>query len=110
MHIDIAGHHLEITDSIRQIVHQKLEKITTHYPQISSFNVILTVERNDQIAEVTTQFMGATIAVEAKDHDLYTAIGDMAKKLDAKLAHKKGAMTSNRHKKPDIGDPLEATS
>lgn len=99
MKIDISGHHVEVTDAIREAITQKLEKVQSHYPQLESAKVIFTVERNDQVAEVTTQFMGTTIAVEAHHQDLYVAIAEVVKKLDAKLGHKKGAMKANRHQK-----------
>lgn len=105
MRIDISGHHVDITDGIRQAVHQKLEKIASHYPQLDLCSVIITVERNTQIAEVTTQYLGATIAVEASNQDLYAAIADLGKKFEAKLSHKKGSMNSNRHQKPVLDEP-----
>ena len=104
MHIDLSGHHVEITDGIRDAVKQKLEKVASHYPQLDSANVILTVEKNSQKIEVTTQYMGTTIAVQAEDHDLYAAISACAKKFEAKLSHKKGAVKANLHEKPVLTD------
>ncbi len=106
MRIEIAGHHLDITDNIRQITEQKLSKIASHYPQLESCNVILTVEKNEQITEINTQYMGAAFAVEAKHSDLYSAIGDAVKKLDAALSHKKGAAKSQRHKGPSLAESV----
>lgn len=102
MQIDISGHHLEVTDGIRQAIQQKFEKISTHYPQIDHCQVTLTVERNEQIAEVTTLYLGTSIAVTARNQDLYAAIAELVKKLDAKLSHKKGSSNAGRHKKPLI--------
>lgn len=102
MQIEISGHHVSVTDGLRQAVHQKFEKIEKHYPDINSCQVILTVERNCQIAEITTQFLGCSIAVEARDSDLYIAIADAVTKLDAKLGHKKGALRSQRGRRSSI--------
>ena len=96
MHIDIAGHHVEITEGLRQAINQKFEKIQSHYPQINECAVTLTVEPNAQIAEINTHFMGTRIAVQGSHSDMYAAIAEAAKKLDAKLAHKKGAANSHR--------------
>ena len=105
MHIELSGHHVDITEGIREAVNSKLSKIQSHYPQISSLTVILTVEPNSQSVEITTQFLGCAIAVQASDSDLYAAIAAAVKKLDAKLSHKKGATQSHRHDKPEITEP-----
>lgn len=97
MRIDLSGHHVEITDSMRQAVDQKLNKIASHYPQIDACGVILTVERNDQHVEITTHYMGDDFAAEASNQDMYTALGNAVKKLDAELAKKKGAQKAKRH-------------
>ncbi len=104
MRIELSGHHLDITDSIRDAVKQKLSKIESHYPQIESCTVILTVEKNEQKAEITTQYMSTSFSVDASHNDLYSAVADAAKKLDASLSHKKGATKSQRHKGPRLAD------
>ena len=104
MHIDLSGHHVEITDGIREAVHQKLEKIESHYPNLDAVNVIVTVERNSQKVEMSTQFMGAPISVHDSEQDMYAAITACVKKLDAKLASKKGAKKANLHEKPQLTD------
>ncbi len=107
MHIDLSGHHVEITDAIREAVHTKLEKIQSHYPHIDAINVIVSVEKKSQNVEMTTQFLGAPIAVHASESDLYAAIASGVKKLDAKLAHKKGANKAHLHDKPILADNEE---
>lgn len=104
MHIDLSGQHVEITDSIRETVNQKLAKIGTHYPQLDAVNVIVSVEKNSQNVEMNTQFMGAPISIHASELDLYAAIASGVKKLDAKLAHKKGAKNAHLHEKPVLAD------
>lgn len=105
MRLDISGHHVEITDSIRQAVKQKIEKVASHYPQLDLCSVTITVEKNTQKAEITTQYMGSPITVQAGNHDLYAAIAELAKKFEAKLEHKKGTMKSHLHDKPVIDEP-----
>lgn len=100
MNIQLSGHHLDITDGIREAVDQRFAKIQKHYPDIGELSMALTVERHAQEVEVTTQFKGAPIAVHAESQDLYSAIGDAAKKLDAALAKRKGARESHRHERP----------
>ena len=99
MHIELSGHHVEITDGIRENVNTKFAKIESHYPQLDTLSVTLTVERNVQSIEVNTQYLGASIAVKAEGQEMYAAIADSAKKLDAALSHRKGAQKSHRQPK-----------
>lgn len=102
MQINIAGHHVEITDGIRESVNSKFKKIATHYPSLDSISVTLTVERNEQKVEVHSLFKGSPIAVNASNGDLYAAIADAARKLNASLETRKGASAAQRHNRPVV--------
>lgn len=110
MHINLSGHHVAITDGIREAVESKFAKVASHFPQIDSLTVTLTVERNAQSLEVTTQYLGATVAVQAADQDMYAAIASAAKKLEAALAHRKGAIKNRPHVRPEPDDTDLATT
>ncbi len=103
MHIELSGHHVEITDGIRENVNIRFAKIKSHYPQLNSLNITLTVERNTQRVEASTQFFGATVAVRAENQEMYAAIADAVKKLDSALSHRKGSQTSHRQNKAANG-------
>ncbi|WP_341939441.1 ribosome hibernation-promoting factor, HPF/YfiA family [Marinimicrobium sp. C2-29] len=104
MNIHMSGHHVDITDGIREAVDSKFAKVQSHYPDLGDLSMALTVERHVQAVEVTTQFKGAPVAVHAEAQDLYAAIADAAKKLDAALAKRKGSTKSHRHSKPELVD------
>lgn len=104
MQINLSGHHVAITDAIQENVETKFGKVASHYPQLDSANITLTVERSSQSIEVTTQYLGAPVAVQASDHDMYSAIAQAAKKLESALAHRKGSVKGNRHDKPPVVD------
>jgi len=100
MKIDLSGHHVEITDGIREATASKFLKISSHYPDVDSLSIILNVERNEQTVDVKTQFMGATVNVKASNNDLYAAIAEAVKKMDAALRNRKGSAKSGFHEKP----------
>lgn len=91
MQINLSGHHVEITDGIREAVQSKFSKIESHYPSLDTMTIVVTVERNEQTVEAKTQFLGAPIAVQGSNHDMYAAISNAAKKMDSALSHRKGA-------------------
>jgi putative sigma-54 modulation protein len=97
MQIQLSGHHVEITDGIRTAVEGKFHKIETHYPSLDILSVFLNVERNEQSVEAKTQYLGATVAVQSADNDLYVAIAEAARKLEAALSHRKGSHSAHRH-------------
>lgn len=102
MQIDVSGHHVEVTDAIRESVHSKLLKVSSHYPDLISMDAILTVEKQEQKIEVSTQYLGDRVSVHASNTDMYAAIADAAKKLDSALGHRKGTVKGARMRKPDI--------
>ena len=70
MNLQISGHHLEVTPAIREYVTAKLERVTRHFDHVIDVNVILSVEKLKQKAEVTVHVRGKDIFVEADDGDL----------------------------------------
>ena len=85
MQLTISGHHLEITDAIREYVNSKFAKLERHYEQIPSTTVILTVEKLSQNAEATVQVSGAELFANSQHEDLYAAIDSLTDKLDRQL-------------------------
>lgn len=85
MNLHITGHHLEVTPAIREYVTSKLERVTRHFDSVIDVNVILTVEKLKQKAEVTVRVPGKDIHVDAEDGDLYAAVDTLIDKLDRQV-------------------------
>jgi len=96
MQINISGHHLEITDSIREYVTSKLERLSNHHDRITNTHVILCVDKQEQKAEATLHVSGKDIFADASSDDLYAAIDALADKLDRQLIKHKEKMRSHR--------------
>ena len=45
MQLNLTGQHIEITDSLRDHVNNKCEKLTRHFNQMTNVHVILSVEK-----------------------------------------------------------------
>lgn len=52
MNLSISGHHLEVTPALREYVTTKLRRIRHHFDQVIDVNVILSVEKLVQRAEM----------------------------------------------------------
>ncbi len=72
MQLTISGHHLEITEAIREYVNSKFAKLERHCEQITSTSVILTVEKLSQNAEATVHVSGAELFATSQHCPLYT--------------------------------------
>ena len=97
MQINLSGHHVDITDGIREAVDTRFTKVSGHHPQLDEIDVTVTVEKNEQSVEAKGQYMGVPVVVQSSDKDMYAAIAAAAKKFDSALTHRKGATQSARH-------------
>ena len=89
MQINLSGHHIEITDSLRNYVDTKFSKLERHFDHISNVHVILNVEKLSQTAEATVHLSGAEVFASSENQDMYAAIDSMVDKLDRQvLKHK----------------------
>lgn len=100
MLINITGHHVEITDGIREAIHQKFEKLSKHFPDAQSIQVTVTVEKHEQIAEATTHFLGKDLTAKASNAELYKSIAEMTQKLTAVMQRQKDHVKGHPHEKP----------
>ena len=85
MQINLTGHHVEITDSLRNYVDTKFSKRERHFDHISNVHVILNVEKLNQKAEATVHLSGAEVFASSENTDMYAAIDSMVDKLDRQV-------------------------
>ena len=58
MQLDLSGHHVEVTDSLRAYVIKKFERISRHFEQLIDVHCVLTVEKFGHKAEATLMLRG----------------------------------------------------
>ncbi|GGW80935.1 ribosome hibernation promoting factor [Alteromonas halophila] len=92
MQINLTGHHVEITDSLRNYVDTKFSKLERHFDHISNVHVILNVEKLNQKAEATVHLSGAEVFASSENTDMYAAIDSMVDKLDRQVIKHKEKM------------------
>jgi len=85
MQMNISGHHLDVTDAIKDYVTNKLSKLERHHDRITSTNVIPSVDKLIQKAEATVHVSGGEFFANSENEDLYAAIDMLADKLDRQL-------------------------
>jgi putative sigma-54 modulation protein len=101
MQLDVTGHHVELTDSLREYVTSKLEKIERHFDHVTDVHCILTVEKLRQKAEATVSVHGARIYADATDEDMYAAIDALADKLGRQVRKYKEKLVDHHARDAD---------
>ena len=92
MQVNITGHHVELTDALRDYVNEKLTRLERHYDNITTVQVILSIEKERHQAASTLHAAGADLHAVAQDGDMYAAIDALSDKLDRQLVkHKEKA-------------------
>jgi len=100
MQLNLTGHHIEITDSLRQYVTEKLERIERHFDKVTNTHVILTVENVRHKAEATIHMSGNDVFAENTQDNMYAAIDGLIDKLDRQVKKYKEKITNHHHKQP----------
>ena len=95
MQINLTGHHIDITDSLRAYVDTKFEKLERHFEHISNVHVVLNIVKINQKAEATLHLKGEVVHANSEHTDMYAAIDGLIDKLDRQvIKHKE---KSKRH-------------
>jgi len=102
MQLNLSGQHIEITDSLRDHVNSKFEKLTRHFDHMTNVHVILTVEKQRQKAEATVHVSGADLFASDENENMYTAIEHLVAKLDRQIIKHKDKIKN--HHQADVSD------
>jgi putative sigma-54 modulation protein len=96
--VTVTVRHEEVTDSLRDYAHKKIESLHLDYPKIIEAKVILDVQKNRQIAEIIL-FCTNHITIEAhsEGRDMYVALDETIEKIARRMRkHKTRLMKKNR--------------
>ncbi len=85
MQVNISGQHLEVTDTLRDYINEKLERLARHFDKITNVQVTMQVEKLQQKIEATLHVAGGEVVANAEHEDMYAAIDLLADKLDRQL-------------------------
>ncbi len=97
MQINISGHHLEITDALREYVNDKFVRLERHFDHITSIQVIISPEPKTHKAESVVRIAGGEVFATAEANDMYAAIDMLTDKLDRQiLKHKEKSINRNQ--------------
>ena len=96
MQVSLSGHHVEITDSMRNYVNEKVDRLDRHFDQALDIHIVLTVEKLRHKAEATLHVSGSNLHADDVQEDMYAAIDGLVDKLDRQGKRHKEKMKSHR--------------
>ncbi|APX05026.1 MULTISPECIES: ribosome hibernation promoting factor [Vibrio] len=95
MQINIQGHHVDLTDSMQDYVQSKFQKLERFFDHINQVQVVLKVEKLNQIAEATLHINQGEIHASSNDESMYAAIDSLVDKLVRQLNKHKEKLNSH---------------
>ncbi|MCP4378643.1 MAG: ribosome-associated translation inhibitor RaiA [bacterium] len=90
MNIVIEARHMEVTDSLRQHVESKAEKLPKYYDHIHSIEIVLDVEADKAMTEIVVHGgKKNTFVASAKNEDMYVCVDRCMHKVTEQLRRHK---------------------
>jgi len=97
MQLNISGHHVDVTEAMRNYAEEKIQKLERHYDHITNAHLVLSVEKLRQRAEATIHVSGAELFADSDSEDMYAAIDLLIDKLDRQLIKHKEKTVERNH-------------
>ncbi|MFW2331548.1 MAG: ribosome hibernation-promoting factor, HPF/YfiA family [Nitrospinota bacterium] len=96
MQVTITGHNIEVTPALREYTEGKVSKVGKFLHNIIATHVILKVEKQDQIVEITIHVRGSDLHSASRASDMYAAIDATIDKLERQAKKVKGKNEAKR--------------
>lgn len=102
MNINIRGDKIEVTDSIKNYVKEKLVRLNKYFDEPSKIDahILIRVKNGEEIIEVTIPTQKYTLRAEESNADLYAAIDLVVDVLERQIRKNKTKL--NKHRNEDI--------
>ena len=100
MNIVIEARHMEVTNSLRQHVESKAEKLPKYYDNIHSIEITLDLEADQPMTEIVVHGgKKSTFVASARNEDMYACIDQCVHKITEQLRRHKDRVR-NHHATP----------
>jgi len=101
MQINLSGHHIELTPSLRDYLQEKFTRIERHFENVTDVQCVLTVEKLEHRAEATIHVSGNSLHAHSVEDDMYAAIDSLTDKLDRQIRKHKEKITDHHARDSD---------
>jgi ribosome hibernation promoting factor len=94
--LSVTGRHIDITDSIREYAEKRIGHVKKYFKHIINAQLVLSVEKHAQVADLTVRANGVMLHAEEKGKDLYSSIDLVVDKIDKQLKRYRDRLKSHR--------------
>lgn len=98
MQINITGHKMELTDSLKDYVKSKMKKNQRHFDHIGNVNVVMDINKGVHTVEVSMHVSGADLQSKGVTKDMYASIDSAISKMDRQIIKHKEKISSHNKK------------
>jgi putative sigma-54 modulation protein len=108
MNVVVNGRNVTVTPTLRSYAEDKITKFEKYLSNITEAVITLSIQKYRHKAEVLIKANGNIIQAEGVTDELYSAIDDVAQKLERQIKKLKGKLRT--HRKPDSKSRTAATA
>ncbi len=95
MNLTLTARHMDMTDALKSYVEGGLQKLRRHFDRVIDADVVLSIEKHRQIAEINLHANGIRIHGREASSDMYASVDAVMTKLDKQIQKYKERI--NRH-------------
>lgn len=85
MIITISGKQMEVTDSLKEVINEKCQKLDKYFHKDTPITITLSTQKERQIVEATIPFSGTIIRAEESTPDMYASIDSVISILERQI-------------------------
>ena len=85
MKVTVIGKNINVTPALKEMVEKKISKLDRYFSPDIEARATLTVQKNNQIFEVTIPFNGVILRCEETTEDMYKSIDLVEAKLERQI-------------------------
>ena len=106
MQIDITGHHVDVTDTLRARLHKTLSRIDQRADSsVRRVHVVLGVDKKVQHCDIQMNIGGSVFVAKDESTDMYIAIDRAVEKIKRQIEKVKGKQLTPRRDGEAKSDP-----
>ena len=110
MKVTVIGKNINVTPALKEMVEKKISKLDRYFSPDVEARATLTVQRNNQIFEVTIPFNGVILRCEESTDDMYKSIDLVENKLERQIRKQKTKLQRRSNESLRFGNFDEVAS
>ncbi|NLO92379.1 MAG: ribosome-associated translation inhibitor RaiA [Elusimicrobia bacterium] len=96
MTVHIVARHVKLTKALKDFIQERMDKLQHYFDNIIWAQVVLTVEKKSQGAEIVLHAARQTFQASAKTTDMYSSVDMCAEKIEKQIRKYKEKMKDHR--------------